>query len=67
MTNTGVYLVEPKVLEYIDNNEFIGFPDIIERCKKDGNKVGVYPITEKSWVDMGQIDELNKLVDKLNV
>ncbi|MBR5636963.1 MAG: CBS domain-containing protein, partial [Pseudobutyrivibrio sp.] len=49
-TNTGIYIVEPEVFNYIKDNEFIGFPDIINRIKDDGGKVGVYPINENSWM-----------------
>ncbi|MDC7278867.1 MULTISPECIES: sugar phosphate nucleotidyltransferase [Pseudobutyrivibrio] len=64
-TNTGIYIVEPEVFDYIKDDEFIGFPDIINRIKEDGKKVGVYPINENSWMDMGQLDELSKMENRL--
>ena len=64
-TNTGVYIVEPEVLNYIHDDEAIGFPDIINRLKDDGKKVGVYPINENTWMDMGQLDELSKMENRL--
>ncbi|SDH63241.1 CBS domain-containing protein [Pseudobutyrivibrio sp. 49] len=64
-TNTGIYVVEPEVFDYIKDGEFIGFPDIINRIKDDGKKVGVYPINENSWMDMGQLDELSKMENRL--
>ncbi len=64
-TNTGIYIVEPEVINYIKDGEFIGFPDIINRLKNDGKKVGVYPINENAWMDMGQLDELNKMERRL--
>lgn len=67
MTNTGMYLVNPKVLDFISDNEFIGFPDIMQRCKDKGYKIGVYPITEKCWLDMGQIDEMKEMISELEV
>lgn len=63
-TNTGCYIVEPSVIDSIVNKENIGFPDIINRCKDMGMKVGVYPISEESFIDMGEIDKLNN-VNKL--
>ena len=59
-TNTGCYIVESKVIDTFIVKENIGFPDIIDRCKINGMKVGVYPIDEDSFVDMGEIDKLNK-------
>ncbi len=60
-TNTGIYIVEPEAIDYIKDQECIGFPDIINRIKDDGGKVGVYPIGENTWMDMGQLDELSKM------
>lgn len=66
-TNTGCYIVEPEVIEHIKDNTFIGFPDIVEEYKNSGKKVGVYPISENSWFDMGQMDELEKMRTELNL
>ena len=60
-TNTGCYIVEPEVINDLEENTAIGFPDIIEKYKKQGKKVGVYPIGENAWMDMGQLDELEKM------
>lgn len=60
-TNTGMYLVEPKVIEELTSNEFIGFPDVIDKYRVNGEKIGVYPISEDSWMDMGQLDEMEEM------
>ena len=65
-TNTGCYFVEPEVIEELEDDTAIGFPDIIEKYKKQGKKVGVYPISEQSWLDMGQLDELDKMQKALS-
>ena len=65
LTNTGCYIVEPEVIEELEENVSIGFPDIIEKYRKQGKKVGVYPISENAWLDMGQIDELKRMEKKL--
>lgn len=64
-TNTGCYIVEPYVLDEIKEDENIDFPDIIQRCKDKGMNVGVFPINEKQWMDMGQLEELKKMEDRL--
>lgn len=64
-TNTGMYIVEPKVIDELEENKSIGFPDIIERYKEAGEKIGVYPISEHSWLDMGQLDEMEKMRKRL--
>ena len=59
LVNTGVYIVEPIIFDYIGTEEVVDFPTVINRLKDDNLKVGVYPITEDKWLDMGQIEELN--------
>ena len=65
LTNTGLYLVEPEVLDDIGEAEVIGFPDIIERQRRKGRRVSAYTVGEKDWLDMGQLDELEKMRERL--
>ncbi|RBP58090.1 nucleotidyltransferase-like protein [Alkalibaculum bacchi] len=64
-TNTGMYIVEPKVIEELEENKAIGFPDIIEYYKSQGEKIGIYPISEYSWMDMGEINEMEEMRRRL--
>jgi len=64
-TNTGCYIVEPDVIEELDYNVPIDFPDIMARYKQQGRRIGVYPIGENAWLDMGQIEELENMKKKL--
>lgn len=65
LTNTGIYIVEPDVVDDIEDGIPIGFPDIIERERKKGRKVAVFPVGENDWMDMGQLPELEKMRAKL--
>ena len=67
LTNTGMYLVEPRVVEEMEDGEAIGFPEIMDRYRIAGENVGVYPINEKCWLDMGQIEELEEMRKALGV
>jgi dTDP-glucose pyrophosphorylase len=64
--NTGVYLMEPEVLSYIEPDEKIDMNQLIERVLAKG-KVTVYPISD-GWFDVGQWkeykDSLYMLEDK---
>ena len=66
MVNTGFYVIDPRFLEYIPDNTFIHITEVIEKCIAAGETVGVYPISENNWWDMGQIDELKTMRDKFN-
>lgn len=65
LTNTGLYIIEPEFLEEIPNNTFIHITDVIQKCADAGKNVGVYPINESSWMDMGQMEELEKMRKRL--
>ena len=61
LTNTGIYIVEPEVVEDIEDGVPIGFPDIVEKQRLKGRKVAAYPVSESDWMDMGQLSELEKM------
>lgn len=64
-TNTGYYVLDKEVFDYIGDNERIGMPDILDRMRLSGLKVGVYPIGENSWLDMGQFDSMDTMERRL--
>lgn len=64
-TNTGYYILEQDIFNYIDQGEKIGMPDIIDRMRKNGLKVGIYPISENAWLDMGQFDSMESMEQRL--
>lgn len=66
ITNTGMYIVEPQVIEELNDEEAIGFPDVVEKYRKSGDRIGVFPISEKSWMDMGQLDDLEEVRRRLS-
>ena len=65
LINTGFYLVEPMVLSSLREDQPLSFPDIIEQRKSLGEKIGVFPVSEKSWLDMGQFEELEEMRKEL--
>lgn len=58
--NSGMYVLEPTVLDLIPENEFFHITDLIEKVQKRGGSVGVFPVSEKSWKDIGEWDEYLK-------
>ena len=39
--------------------------DLIENAKKKGMNIGVYPVSESAYIDVGQWEEYHRSVDKL--
>jgi len=65
LVNTGVYLLEPSVLKLIPPNKYFDMPDLISKCQNSGFKVGVFPVSENSYVDVGQLAEYKKNIKLL--
>lgn len=65
LINTGMYVVSSKLLKLIPKNKFYDFTDLIEKAKKRRFKIGVFPISEHAWTDIGQWDEYRNAVRKL--
>ena len=67
LVNTGLYMLEPEAIDYIEDGEFIHLPELANRCMRDGKRVGVFPISENAWMDMGQMSELENMRKNLGV
>lgn len=65
LTNTGIYIVEPEVIDDMEDGVAVGFPDVIEMQRQKGRKVAVFQVGENDWMDMGQLPELEKMRIKL--
>ena len=65
LTNTGIYIVEPEVIDDMEDGVAIGFPDVVEQQRQKGKKVAVFPVSENDWMDMGQLPELEKMRIKM--
>ena len=64
--NSGVYLLEPEVLNLIPENSFFHITDLINEIRRDNDKIGVFPISEKSWIDYGLLENLPFFRNKQN-
>lgn len=67
LVNTGLYIIEPKVLSFIPDNSYYDMPDLIQEVQNRGLKVGVFPVSEKSWNDIGQWTEYRESLLNLSV
>lgn len=65
--NTGMYILDYGVLKDIPKNKFYNMTDLISDYLKKGERIGVYPVSEKSWVDIGQFEVLQEMLKKFEV
>jgi NDP-sugar pyrophosphorylase family protein len=55
--NAGFYILEPQLLEEIPQRKFYHITNLIEKLLVNNRRVGVFPVSEKSWIDIGTWDE----------
>lgn len=67
IVNTGFYILNPEMLEFIPQNTFTDITTLIKNAKKNGEIIGVYPLTDNSWIDVGQWSEFKEASKKLNI
>lgn len=67
LINTGMYLVRQDLIDAMPQSKVISFPEIIDRCKTEGKKIGAYVIEESAYMDMGQLEEMDRMKNKLRV
>jgi len=60
--NTGMYILEPQLLDEIKEDSFMHITQLIDIILKRRGKVGCFPISEKSWIDVGSWEEYIKLI-----
>jgi dTDP-glucose pyrophosphorylase len=51
--NSGMYILEAGVLAEIPDNTFFHITQLIEKVHARGANVGVFPVSEGSWTDIG--------------
>ena len=64
LINTGLYILNPDVLSIIPKNKFYHITHMIENLKDAGKRIGVFPIDDEAWIDIGQWTEYQKAIDK---
>ncbi len=62
--NAGMYIVEPHLLADIPENEFFHITHLMEKIIARGGRVGVFPVSEQSWSDIGEWQEYRQTLQK---
>ncbi|MBQ2921676.1 MAG: nucleotidyltransferase family protein [Tyzzerella sp.] len=67
LVNTGMYVVDGAMLNKIPKDKFFHMTHLAEKLMREGLQVGMYPISEESFLDMGEFEEMRRMEDKLNI
>lgn len=65
--NTGMYVINPDVISLIPADRMFHMTQLIDLVMKSGAKVGMYPVSEDSFLDMGEFDEMKRMEGKLKI
>ena len=66
LANTGMYVMNKEVIKYIPKNTKFDLPQLVDKIRSTKKKVGIFPISEKAWTDIGHWNEYKKAINLLN-
>lgn len=64
--NTGMYVINPEFLEWIPTDRVFHMTDLANMLVQEGEQVGMYPISENSFLDMGEFEEMRRMEERIN-
>lgn len=65
MINTGVYILNPELIDEIPEEEFFHITHLMEKIKHRDGRIGCFPVSEHAWRDMGEWPEYLKMINVL--
>jgi len=60
LVNTGLYVLNPSVIDLIPDNKLFHITHLLDKIRENKGTIGVYPVSEKAWIDVGQWSEYRK-------
>lgn len=64
--NTGMYILDTEYIQWIPKDQFFHMTQLVELLIKEKKKVGMYPIGEGAFLDMGEFEEMKKMEERVN-
>jgi len=62
--NSGMYILESHLIDEIPCDKVFNITDLIWDLKKNGRKIGVFPVSQNSWTDIGDWKEYMSILEK---
>ena len=57
--NAGIYVISPKILEYVPKETFYDMPTFFTEMKEKGSKLIAYVVSDY-WIDIGMKEQYNQ-------
>lgn len=55
--SSGIYVLMPEVLDYLERDQYLDMPDLLNQLTKNKQNVSVFPVSGH-WIDIGKIEDL---------
>ncbi|MEE1010333.1 MAG: nucleotidyltransferase family protein [Agathobacter sp.] len=65
--NTGLYVLNPELIQKIPDDCIFHMTNLADLLMKENYQVGMYPISEDAFLDMGEFEEMSRMEKKLNL
>ncbi|MBQ9480173.1 MAG: NTP transferase domain-containing protein, partial [Selenomonadaceae bacterium] len=65
LVNTGMYVIDAEYISTIPRDRVYNMTDFIEQLVSEDRKVGIYPVSEDSFLDMGEFEEMKRMEEKI--
>jgi len=62
MVSMGIYVFEPRVLEYIPRDQYLDFPDLVKQLIAADEIVAGFPF-DGYWQDLGRADDYERAIE----
>jgi dTDP-glucose pyrophosphorylase len=62
--NSGMYILEPHLIDEIPCDKVSNITDLIWSLKQNNRKIGVFPVSQTSWIDIGDWREYLSILEK---
>ena len=60
LVNVGLYVLNPSAIDLIPDYGLFHITQMIDKIKEKNGSIGVYPVSEKAWIDVGHWAEYRK-------
>ena len=65
--NTGMYILNPEHVGRIPKDQMFHMTQLADLLIREGKRVGMYPVSENSFLDMGEFEEMKKMEERINM
>jgi NDP-sugar pyrophosphorylase family protein len=59
----GIYIFNSQIVQYVDQQKYLDFPDLVKKLLSDNSKVLSYPFNGY-WLDIGNHSDYEKALEE---